>query len=243
MLPLELDASITSLAPGGDGVAHVELEGERRAVFVPDTAPGDRRAAGGRPLATAGAWTHRRAGLRGRRSREPRVPVVGAMRRVRLDAPVRPRRRRGPTSSTCARRCRRRGATEIASSPAPRPLGYRTRARVHVRSLRSGRSWSACTRRGPTSRSRSRPARCSIPPSRRSARAGSRCSRGLAVTATCRSRSARSAAGARGALGRRARLPRHSRGSSRRDRWTDRGRASCFRARRGRRASATRRPG
>ncbi|HEY3819797.1 MAG TPA: TRAM domain-containing protein [Polyangiaceae bacterium] len=36
-----LEVTIASLAPGGDGVAHVELDGERRAVFVPHTAPGD----------------------------------------------------------------------------------------------------------------------------------------------------------------------------------------------------------
>src|SRR5277367_69177 len=39
---VEIDASITSLAPGGNGVAIVELDGERRAVFVPHAAPGDR---------------------------------------------------------------------------------------------------------------------------------------------------------------------------------------------------------
>ncbi len=33
--------SITSVAPGGDGVAHIDLEGERRAVFVPLTAAGE----------------------------------------------------------------------------------------------------------------------------------------------------------------------------------------------------------
>jgi 23S rRNA (uracil1939-C5)-methyltransferase len=38
---VRIDATITSVAPGGDGVAHVELRGERRAVFVPHTAPGD----------------------------------------------------------------------------------------------------------------------------------------------------------------------------------------------------------
>ncbi len=42
MRPLAIDATISSLAPGGDGVAHVELGGERRAVFGPHTAPGDR---------------------------------------------------------------------------------------------------------------------------------------------------------------------------------------------------------
>jgi 23S rRNA (uracil1939-C5)-methyltransferase len=39
---LTLDATIASLAPGGDGVAHVDIRGERRAVFFPHTAPGDR---------------------------------------------------------------------------------------------------------------------------------------------------------------------------------------------------------
>jgi 23S rRNA (uracil1939-C5)-methyltransferase len=38
---LRVEATIGSLAPGGDGVAHVELAGERRAVFVPHGAPGD----------------------------------------------------------------------------------------------------------------------------------------------------------------------------------------------------------
>jgi len=37
-----VEATVTSLAPGGDGVAHVELGGERRAVFVPRSVPGDR---------------------------------------------------------------------------------------------------------------------------------------------------------------------------------------------------------
>jgi 23S rRNA (uracil1939-C5)-methyltransferase len=42
MPPLQIEASIAELAPGGDGVAIVELDGERRAVFVPHAAPGDR---------------------------------------------------------------------------------------------------------------------------------------------------------------------------------------------------------
>jgi 23S rRNA (uracil1939-C5)-methyltransferase len=36
-----LEATVTSLAPGGDGVAHVDVRGERRAVFLPRTTPGD----------------------------------------------------------------------------------------------------------------------------------------------------------------------------------------------------------
>ncbi|MDP9035035.1 MAG: class I SAM-dependent RNA methyltransferase, partial [Myxococcota bacterium] len=39
---LRVEATIASLAPGGDGVAHVTLGGVRRAVFVPRAAPNDR---------------------------------------------------------------------------------------------------------------------------------------------------------------------------------------------------------
>jgi 23S rRNA (uracil1939-C5)-methyltransferase len=38
---LAIEATIGSLAPGGDGVAHVSVDQERRAVFVAQTAPGD----------------------------------------------------------------------------------------------------------------------------------------------------------------------------------------------------------
>jgi 23S rRNA (uracil1939-C5)-methyltransferase len=40
-MSLALDVTVASLAPGGDGVAHVAIEGERRAVFLPNTVPGD----------------------------------------------------------------------------------------------------------------------------------------------------------------------------------------------------------
>jgi 23S rRNA (uracil1939-C5)-methyltransferase len=39
--PLPVEVTVASLAPGGDGVAHLEHAGERRAVFLPGTAPGD----------------------------------------------------------------------------------------------------------------------------------------------------------------------------------------------------------
>jgi 23S rRNA (uracil1939-C5)-methyltransferase len=53
--PLTLEGvACTGLAPGGAGVAHVELAGERRALFVAGAAPGDRLTArvdaDGRPL-------------------------------------------------------------------------------------------------------------------------------------------------------------------------------------------------
>ena len=39
---LEREVTIESIAAGGDGLAFIELEGRRRAVFVSDAAPGDR---------------------------------------------------------------------------------------------------------------------------------------------------------------------------------------------------------
>jgi 23S rRNA (uracil1939-C5)-methyltransferase len=57
---LRVEATIGSLAPGGDAVAHIDLDGERRAVFLRHGAPGDvlraqidpsRRPARGRVLA------------------------------------------------------------------------------------------------------------------------------------------------------------------------------------------------
>ena len=40
--PVTASLEVTSIAPGGFGVAHVEHGGERRAVFVPHAAKGDR---------------------------------------------------------------------------------------------------------------------------------------------------------------------------------------------------------
>jgi 23S rRNA (uracil1939-C5)-methyltransferase len=138
MHPLEIDASITSLAPGGDGVAHVELGGERRAVFVPGTAPGDRarlevdasrRPARGRIVALVSAGADRVS---------PDCPWserCGGCDWMHLSVPAQTRTHVEHLRAALPAAWR---TTEIASSPAPRPLGYRTRARVHVRSLRSG---------------------------------------------------------------------------------------------------------
>ena len=131
LLPVE--ASIHSLAPGGDGVAHIEIEGRRRAVFVPRTAPGDRARLAVDP-------SHRPA--RGRlleliSGGSDRVPVAcGSADRcggcdwmhLSLEAQVRvhvehvrgalPRAWRG---------------VAVDSTPAPAGMRARSRARVHVR--------------------------------------------------------------------------------------------------------------
>ncbi|HLK40918.1 MAG TPA: methyltransferase [Polyangiaceae bacterium] len=137
--PFEAEATISSLAPGGDAVAHVLWQGERRAVFVARAAPGDRlrlevdpscRPARGRVLALlapgsdrvapACRWSEACGGcdwmhLSGEAQREAHVEHLRA---------ALPRAWRG---------------AEISAYPAPRVLGYRTRARAHVRADGSGR--------------------------------------------------------------------------------------------------------
>ena len=242
MQPVELDASISSLAPGGDGVALVELGGERRAVFVPHAAPGDRarlevdpsrRPARGRMMTLVTA---------GRGPRAARVPVVDAVRRLRLDAPLRRRRRSVRTSSTCAPRCRpawRDDADRLVLRARGARLPHAGRASTCAACEEARSSWG-CTRLDRTSRSRSTRAPCSI---RRSKGPGGRCpasSRARAAAARCRSPRRRPLAGARGPLGGGAAAAgvRPARGG--RDARRDRGRAGH--ARRGDATGPHRRP-
>ncbi len=131
--------TISSLAPGGDGVAHAEVDDERRAIFVSQVVPGDRvrldvdtspRPARGRVVellspgadrvASACAWSTECGGcdwmhlsLEGQR--RAHVELV----RAALPAAWR--------------------AVAIAANGTPSGLGHRTRARVHVRCGRGGR--------------------------------------------------------------------------------------------------------
>ncbi|MGD0528411.1 MAG: TRAM domain-containing protein [Polyangiaceae bacterium] len=128
-----LEVTVASLAPGGDGVAHVELDGSRRAVFLPHTAPGDvvraevdtsRRPARGRVLEVlspgesrvtpACAWSTRCGGC------DWMHLSLEAQGRAHLEhvlAALPPAWRGVP-------------AMHHAASEG---LGYRTRARLHVR--------------------------------------------------------------------------------------------------------------
>jgi 23S rRNA (uracil1939-C5)-methyltransferase len=131
--------SISSLAPGGCGVAHVVLAGERRAVFIPRSAPGDvarievdasRRPARGRLLALvtpapqrvtpACAWSD----------------ACGACDWMHLSIPA---QREAHTALVRAALPPSWRDCEIAPIAAPGGLGYRTRTRVHVRCDRDGR--------------------------------------------------------------------------------------------------------
>ncbi len=136
---MRLDGTITHIAPGGEGVMHANVGGERRAVFLAHAAPGDviraevdlsRRPARGRivellapsgdRVAPACAWSDRCGGCdwmhlsAGAQAREH-------LRHVRDALPP-----------------EWRHAT-IRWHSAPAPLAYRARARVHLKSVRGGR--------------------------------------------------------------------------------------------------------
>lgn len=129
LLPLRIE----SVAPGGDGVAHVEIEGQRRAVFVPGTVTGD--------LVQAHVDASRRPARgvlakvveRGPSRVEPACPwsdrcggcdwmhvAPGAQLELHLEH-VREALPEGWRT------------TPIAARAAAERLAYRTRARVHVR--------------------------------------------------------------------------------------------------------------
>lgn len=124
---------IDSVAPGGDGVAHVEIEGQRRAVFVPGTVTGD--------VVQAHVDASRR-------------PARGLLAEVLERGPsrVEPECRWSDRCGGCDWMHVAPGAQlelhvehvrealpeawrtmPIAARPAGERLGYRTRARVHVR--------------------------------------------------------------------------------------------------------------
>jgi 23S rRNA (uracil1939-C5)-methyltransferase len=130
---LALELTVASLAPGGDGVAHVELEGERRAVFLAHAAPGDvvkaevdpsRRPARGRvvQLLSAGpdrvvpacAWSTRCGGC--------------DWMHLSLDAQARTHAEHVLAALPPAWR-----GVPASHHRAPEGLAYRTRARLHVR--------------------------------------------------------------------------------------------------------------
>ena len=136
---LHLDLDVTHLAPGGAGVAHAEIDGERRAVFVRHAAPGDRvraeidtaqRPARGRLLSIVS-------------SGPDRVPSPCAWSEpcggcdwmhLSIDAQARQHVEHLRAALPASWR-----DVPIASLAAPAALEHRLRARVHVRVTRGGR--------------------------------------------------------------------------------------------------------
>ncbi len=133
---LRAQLTIASLAPGGDGVAHVEVDGERRAVFVPHAAPGDvmsaevdasQRPARGRPLELLVAGPDRVS---------PACPWstrCGGCDWMHLSVDGQTRAHVEHLRAALPSEWRQ---TSILVHPAPAAIGYRTRARVHVRCRR-----------------------------------------------------------------------------------------------------------
>src|SRR5258708_5729187 len=161
-----LEATVTSLAPGGAGVVHVEHGGERRAVFLPHTPPGPAirpeadflsrpaRGAPPAPLARGGGGAGRDPPGAGQgRAARRRGPLVGRAARGLL----RPARTRGPRRHHGRRRRDRRRREPAGHRGRPHPVhDRRGRGTAPARAgwLRSGE------------RSRQRPA----PPAPRRAR-------------------------------------------------------------------------
>jgi 23S rRNA (uracil1939-C5)-methyltransferase len=129
----KLTVTIAELAPGGDGVAIAEIAGERRAIFARGVAPGDRvelevdtsrRPARGRVLSLlapsadrvepACRWADRCGGC--------------DWMHVSIEA-----QRQAHASQVRAALPEAWRAIEVSSHAAPDALGYRVRARLHVR--------------------------------------------------------------------------------------------------------------
>jgi 23S rRNA (uracil1939-C5)-methyltransferase len=128
-----LEATVGSLAPGGDGVAHVELQRERRAVFIPGTAPGDRvraevdpsrRPARGRVLEVLAAGADRVTPACRWAAR------CGGCDWMHLSAEAQVRAHAEHVRAALPPAWR---DVPIATHPAEGSAGYRTRARLHVR--------------------------------------------------------------------------------------------------------------
>jgi 23S rRNA (uracil1939-C5)-methyltransferase len=130
---LEVEAVIHELANGGDGVAVVEIEGERRAVFVRHTAPGD-HAFLSVDLATRPATGHiLRLDKAGPARVHPVCPHAlrcGGCSWMHLSIPGQLQAHRDRIRATLPEAWK---AVSLELHPPSESLGYRTRARLHAR--------------------------------------------------------------------------------------------------------------
>lgn len=132
--PFTLEAKVAELSPGGEGVAICAIGGERRAVFIPGVATGERvrvevdpsrRPARGRLLEVLEASAARVAPACAH------VERCGGCDWMHL-APT----AQAAEHAAIVQRLLGEDAPAPASHAPARPLGYRTRARVHVEAKR-----------------------------------------------------------------------------------------------------------
>ena len=125
---------VAEIAPGGDGVAHVEHDGERRAVFVPAAAPGDELVASvdfsSRP-ARASDVRVERAGPGRRAPSCPHADACGGCSLIQLTPEAR-RDALGAIVGGTVLRALGDAAPAHVHHEAPREEGFRTRARLGV---------------------------------------------------------------------------------------------------------------
>lgn len=135
--PPRLRVEISSLAPGGEGVGHVEWGGRRRAVFVRASAPGDvieaEFEADTTPLRASRVV---RRLVEGPGRREPACPHAGrcgGCAWAHLTPEHRASARVELVRATVLRALGSPPGLEVIDHPAPSEEGYRTRARLAVR--------------------------------------------------------------------------------------------------------------
>jgi 23S rRNA (uracil1939-C5)-methyltransferase len=137
---LHLDLQVTHLAPGGAGVAHADVDGQRRAVFVHHAAPGDHIRAEV-DLAHRPARARLLSVLSGGPDRVPSPcawsePCGGCdWMHLSLDAQARNHLEHLRAALPAAWR-----DVPVEAHPATQALQHRVRARVHVRFGRGGRA-------------------------------------------------------------------------------------------------------
>ncbi|MDP8999558.1 MAG: methyltransferase [Myxococcota bacterium] len=135
---LLIQATITSLAPGGDGVAHAELGGQRRAVFIPHSAPGDVLWAAVDPSGRPARGRMLELLTRGPDRVTPACPWstrCGGCDWMHLSLDTQARTHAEHVRAALPAEWR---DMPVVDHTAPDALGYRTRARVHVRCFGGG---------------------------------------------------------------------------------------------------------
>jgi 23S rRNA (uracil1939-C5)-methyltransferase len=129
---LRAEVTISEIATGGDGVAHLDIAGERRVVFVPGTAPGDVVQVEIDTSSRPARGHVRRLVTHSIQRREPACPLAdecGGCSLMHLVPAARERALAGIVKGSVLRAL---GDVPTTHHPAPRSEGWRTRARLGV---------------------------------------------------------------------------------------------------------------